>query len=418
MLIPHRSPLINVITELVRDALQIAVWNFDMEALEHVSHAVMHNDSLAKIVIYDTSGYVLYTADKSELMKNSQFLYRRTVPLEYNGYELGTLEVVITSELIIQELYTRLFYTILLNILQAVAIIIILFHVAKRIISPISHMENVAESIAMGNLDNEILLEGNDEIKALGGALLIMQQRIKRQRSNLDLKIEELEEKNALIQDNNLEIMSLYEEASAGNDELQSMIQRNKKDYQATVFAMANAIEASDEYTRGHCDRVSMYAQAIAERMDYTQQKLETLLYAAALHDIGKIGIPAGILNKPGRLTEEEYAYVKQHPQIGYDILKDVSFLEDVAYIVYEHHERIDGKGYPNGLTGSEIHEAAKILSIADAYDAMTSIRPYRLTPLTTDQAVEELAKNAGTGFDEQILQVFIELLEEGAINS
>ncbi len=178
------------------------------------------------------------------------------------------------------------------------------------------------------------------------------------------------------------------------------------------VQALANTIDAKDSYTNGHSTRVAQYSVMLAKRMGYEGEKLEQLQYAAMLHDIGKIGVPREIINKPDRLTDEEYAVIKTHPSIGENILKEITEISDIAIGARWHHERYDGKGYPDGLQGSEIPELARIIGVADAYDAMTSKRSYR-DVLAQEIVIGELEKGKSTQFDPQIAQIMIELIKE-----
>ena len=178
------------------------------------------------------------------------------------------------------------------------------------------------------------------------------------------------------------------------------------------VQALANTIDAKDSYTNGHSTRVAKYSVMLAERMGYIGEKLEQLQYAAMLHDIGKIGVPREIINKPARLTDEEFAIIKTHPSIGENILKEVSEIPDIAIGARWHHERYDGKGYPDGLKGEEIPELARIIGVADAYDAMTSKRSYR-DVLSQDVVMGELEKGKSTQFDPEIAELMIELIKE-----
>ncbi|NLK21211.1 MAG: HD domain-containing protein [Epulopiscium sp.] len=179
-----------------------------------------------------------------------------------------------------------------------------------------------------------------------------------------------------------------------------------------TVKVLANAIEVKDMYTKGHIDRVTDYSVAIAKKMNFEKKQLEKIKIAAALHDIGKIGVPDEILNKPAKLSEDEFNVIKLHPLKGYEIIKDIPALKDISVHVKQHHERIDGKGYPEGLKKEEISLEAKIISVADAFDAMTSDRPYR-KGMNFKKAADILSNNKGSQFDEYVVNVFLNYLEE-----
>lgn len=195
-------------------------------------------------------------------------------------------------------------------------------------------------------------------------------------------------------------------------DKIEELMTEQDNNYFHTVKALANAIEASDEYTRGHCDRVGHLSIKIAERLGLSHERIRHLEYACVLHDVGKIGIHESVLNKPSKLSQTEYEEIKQHPRIGYEIIKDIAFLKDASTILLQHHERIDGKGYPNRLQGDEIMLESKILAAADTFDAMTSFRVYRETPLTDDQVLSELMKAKGTQLDPVIVDLLVEVVE------
>jgi putative nucleotidyltransferase with HDIG domain len=187
--------------------------------------------------------------------------------------------------------------------------------------------------------------------------------------------------------------------------------------YIDTVKAFVQAIEAKDSYTRGHSENVANYATAIARKMRLSASRIKDLETAALLHDIGKIGVNEEILNKPERLTSDEYERIKQHPFIAFQILEHVPALKDIARIILHHHERYDGSGYADGLQADEIPLESRILAVADTFDAITSCRPYRRAR-TTLSARNELMDNAGTQFDPEVIKHFIELIDSGEIMS
>lgn len=178
------------------------------------------------------------------------------------------------------------------------------------------------------------------------------------------------------------------------------------------ITALADVLEAKDSHTGSHSNRMFSYAMKIGEKLNLNADEIERLSYVAILHDIGKIGIPESILQKPSKLTDEEYQIMKSHPVIGAEILKRVSFLIPVAPLIRSHHERFEGNGYPDRLKGEEIPIQSRIVSIIDAYDAMTSDRPYRKS-LGMEWAVGELKKCSGTQFDPNIVDIFISILKE-----
>lgn len=179
------------------------------------------------------------------------------------------------------------------------------------------------------------------------------------------------------------------------------------------IMAISSAIEAKDEYTRGHSARVAECSEALARRLGWSDEECQNLRYIALLHDIGKIGVPDSVLNKPARLTNEEFSIIKKHPVTGGEILKGLKSLPHVEEGALYHHERYDGSGYPNGLKGEDIPLWARIIGIADSYDAMTSNRVYRKKQ-SVDYVISEFQRCSGSQFDPQLAAVFIEMLREG----
>ncbi|MDI6637424.1 MAG: HD-GYP domain-containing protein [Bacillota bacterium] len=182
--------------------------------------------------------------------------------------------------------------------------------------------------------------------------------------------------------------------------------------YAGTVRGLAAALEAKDKYTRGHSDRVAVYSAAIARQLRMPESEVEKVEYTGLLHDIGKIGVPDELLSKSGQLRTDEFQRIQQHPVTGAKILSEISFLRDVAATIRCHHERLDGHGYPNGLTERDIPFHARILAVADAYDAMTSDRPYR-RGYPPEEAVRRLLAGSGKQFDPEVVRAFVEHLKE-----
>lgn len=182
--------------------------------------------------------------------------------------------------------------------------------------------------------------------------------------------------------------------------------------YMGTIQSLIAALEAKDPYTRGHSERVSALAEATGQALKLGEEDLETLRYAGILHDIGKIGTARYILRKPGKLSADEIQRIRLHPEAGALILAEVSFLNKVVPIIFHHHERYDGTGYTDGIAGDEIPLLARILTIADAYDAMTSPRPYRRHRLTKEDACLEILRCGGTQFDPKIIPAFLRTID------
>jgi HD-GYP domain-containing protein (c-di-GMP phosphodiesterase class II) len=181
--------------------------------------------------------------------------------------------------------------------------------------------------------------------------------------------------------------------------------------YEATVSALCQAVETKDFYTRGHSERVSRGSVMIAREIGMRTDRVEAIRFAGMLHDVGKLGVPTSVLQKSGKLTDDEYAAIQLHPMRGLDIVRDIGFLDEALAGIMHHHERIDGRGYPMGLAGDEIPEFARVLSVADAFDAMTSNRSYR-GARPVPEAIDELRKCAGQQFDPAFVDAFVAAIE------
>lgn len=193
-------------------------------------------------------------------------------------------------------------------------------------------------------------------------------------------------------------------------------VEKKKSQFQRlsvqVMQSLSGAIDAKDKYTKGHSQRVALYSRRIGKRYGYDEEEQEDIYFAGMLHDIGKIGISDEIINKTGKLSDEEYNIIKQHPAIGSEILSNISEIPNIAIGARWHHERYDGKGYPDGLKGKDIPEFARIIGVADAYDAMTSKRSYREI-LSQDIVRSEIENGIGTQFDPVFARIMLEMIDE-----
>lgn len=226
----------------------------------------------------------------------------------------------------------------------------------------------------------------------------------------IDVLITRRQELNAaLVQ---AEKAKYADELDEKNKELDS---KNKELAELTreIFeAIAKAIDINEPYTAGHSRRVAVYARMIAAHMGLSKEDVEEIYYAGLIHDVGKLGIDNTIINKKGKLTDEEYAIIKRHPSLGFEILKGIAIEGKFADGARCHHERIDGHGYPNGLKGEEISQLSRIIAVADAYDAMTSRRSYR-DAMPQAAVREQIVKGSGTQFDPEIAKIMIEIIDD-----
>jgi putative nucleotidyltransferase with HDIG domain len=195
-------------------------------------------------------------------------------------------------------------------------------------------------------------------------------------------------------------------------EELQDSFEKLRKGLRGTIQALSMTVERRDPYTAGHQQRVANLARAIATEMGLPHEQIDAIRMTAAIHDIGKIAVPIEILSKPGRINDIEFSLIKTHAQMGYEILKDIDFPWPIAQIVLQHHERVNGTGYPSGLSGEDILIEARILAVADVIEAMATHRPYRAA-YSIDKALEEISANKGTLFDPEVVAACLRLFAE-----
>ena len=231
-----------------------------------------------------------------------------------------------------------------------------------------------------------------------------------------DLK-EEIKRLNRVTREQNFKLQdmnrNLEDKVRERTKQLANKHHELRTAYVQTVGALAEAVDAKDAYTRGHSERVGVYASKIAREMGFTKEFIERVYIAGLLHDVGKIGIRDAIITKPGKLTDEEYDEIKRHPEIGAKILEPVDFLADIAPCVRHHHEWYDGStlGYPDRLRADAIPLPSRIILVADTVEAMTSDRPYRKA-LPIDRVISELNKFSGSQFDPACAEAFLRLLD------
>lgn len=224
--------------------------------------------------------------------------------------------------------------------------------------------------------------------------------------------LEVINKKDGRFDDEDLEILEALSNQIAIAIENANLYEELKETFYGIIETLAETIEKRDPYTGGHTKRVMDYTLMISKRLGLSKKEIEDLKLSAMLHDIGKIGIRDDVLMKKGKLLPEEAIQMNMHPKYGSEILSHIKQLRDIIPKMRGHHERFDGSGYPDGLRGEEIPLGARIIAVADAFDAMTTDRPYRKA-LSRDDAIEQLRKNAGTQFDPRVVEAFIKALEE-----
>lgn len=251
---------------------------------------------------------------------------------------------------------------------------------ARQLTAPLMKLVSVAQKIAAGDLSERVETKSLTEIGTLGETFNLMSGKLEEHIANL---------------------------AKAAED--------NRELFVGTVKALAAAIDGKDRYTRGHSERVSRVSVAVGQRLGMDEEEVETLRISALLHDVGKIAVDDAILKKPSALTNEEFEIMKTHPKAGYKILKNIPAMKNYLPGLYMHHEMVNGAGYPQGLKGEEIPLQAKIISVADTFDAMTIDRPYQ-KGMQLDAALDRIESFVGTRYDEKVVRALIEACNDGQI--
>ena len=223
-----------------------------------------------------------------------------------------------------------------------------------------------------------------------------------------DLIIEELQEMHEKV----AELEKIIVKYNQLEKELNQSYKKLQKFIEGTAHIITKVVETRDPYSIGHQQRVSKLATAIAQEMKLPQDKIEGVRFASLVHDVGKINLPTEIVSKPSKLVEVEFNLIKNHPRIGYDILKEVDFPWPIAEIVFQHYEKIDGSGYPRGLKGDEILIEAKILGVANVVEAMSSYKSYR-PALSIDESLAEISRNKNILFDPEVVDTCLRLFKE-----
>jgi len=220
--------------------------------------------------------------------------------------------------------------------------------------------------------------------------------------------IQSVQEQNLALQKQNILLAKRIEESTKNLARLYGDL---RSTYMRTIRVLAQAIDARDHYTHSHSENVAQYATAIAQELGLSADETEKIREACELHDLGKIGVGDNILGKESDLSPEEWEQIKRHPATAAQILEPLTFLDDVILLVKQHHEHYDGSGYPQGLKGNDIVLGARILHVADAYEAMRSARSYRKIPLSKEAAVAEIKKNSGLQFDPAVVEAFLKVV-------
>jgi len=308
------------------------------------------------------------------------------------------------------------YFLILLLLIALILSVVIGWLLRKRLLQKLTRLKKDISRIATSsNLSERVSVTGKDKVSDLANGInqmLIAQERSEKARhpdDELGMKVQECTKNLSQAKET---LRAEATEDQAARQKLQATLDKLRSVLGGTIQAMALTVEIRDAYTAGHQRRVADLARAIATEMHLSEHQIDGVRMAGAIHDIGKIAVPVEILNKPAPITDIEINLVKIHPLIGYDILKSIEFPWPVDQIVLQHHERMDGSGYPHGLSKGAIMLEARILAVADVVEAMTSHRPHR-PALDIHEVLEELSKNKGVLYDADVVDVCLKLFTE-----
>ncbi len=285
--------------------------------------------------------------------------------------------------------------------------LVVMLLLEKYVLSRLSHLDKTAKDISLSDDFSALLpVAGGDELSNLTGVINGMLGALRKSHDDLEIRVQErtteLAKANEVLQ---IEITK----RESTEEELKLSLEKLQKTIGEIINVVALTIEMRDPYTAGHQRRVANLARAIAQEMKLSENQIDGIYMAGIIHDMGKIAIPAEILSKPSKLGENESGIVKTHPQAAYQILKEIEFPWPIAQIVLQHHERMNGSGYPQGLSGEAILLGARVLAVADVVEAMSYHRPYR-PAFGINKALEELSQNKGIFYDFDVVGACLNL--------
>ena len=308
------------------------------------------------------------------------------------------------------------YFLILLLLIALILSLVIGWLLKKRLLQKLTYLKKDISRIATSShLSERVSVTGKDEVSDLAdeiNQMLIAQEGSEKARHPDDELEMKVQERTKSLSQANETLRTEATEGQAVRQKLQVTLDKLRSALGGTIQAMALTVEIRDAYTAGHHRRVADLARAIATEMHLSEHQIDGIRMAGAIHDVGKIAVPVEILNKPTPITDIEINLVKIHPLIGYDILKSIEFPWPIDQIVLQHHERMDGSGYPHGLSNGRIMLEARILAVADVIEAMTSHRPHR-PALDIHEALEELSKNKGILYDADVVDACVKLFTE-----
>jgi len=433
----------------------------DLKTVQDALQEAEENTDLVYVVVTNPAGEVVAAKNPAAAEKagfkeldagysilESGRIFAIRAPVSYKNSPIGHLHLGLSTAGLKAEIRRYQLAIVLISVLIFSCGLVIAYGIGALITRPLSQMTRTVEWIAKGNIKQRTRVTTRDEVGQLGKSINRMvdslqsayrqteelnrtlEQKAGERGKDLEREIEQRRrmEKELRVMQDELEqrvsrrtyelagteekLRSKVYEVRRAEDQLQNMLDKLRKALEGTVRAMSLTIEMRDLYTAGHQRRVMDLAVAIAMEMCLPEEKIEGIRVAGVIHDIGKIAMPAEILAKPTKLTRTEFQLIKDHPKVGYDILKSIEFPWPVAHIVLQHHERMDGSGYPEGLSGDAILIEARILAVADVVEATSSHRPYRPAQ-GLQKALDEIQKNRGVLYDRNVVDACLKLFKQ-----
>ncbi len=321
----------------------------------------------------------------------------------------------VTSGILLMERFIELKELILVLLtISIISGLMIMLFVEKHVLSRLSRLSKTARSLDVGgDLAVSLPIAGKDELSNLKDVIDGMLGALRKSHDELELRVQERTAELAKI---NETLQTQIAKRKDTEKELKHSVGKLRKAMGEIVHVVALTIEVRDPYTAGHQRHVADLARTIAKEMGLPEDQINGTYMAGLIHDMGKISVPAEILSKPSILGENEFSIIRTHPQVGYQILKEIEFPWPIAQIVFQHHERMDGSGYPQGLSSKDILLEAQILAVSDVVDAMSHHRPYR-PAFGIDEALKEVSQNAGVIYASKAVDVCVKLFTKKKFN-
>lgn len=420
----------NTLLNSVINSAEYPVLISDQDSVSRIAKGAMQQKDVISCEITDGAGNVLFQASKKEgkqvraytnsiiterikTATGEEELILGTAPLEKEIETIGKVKIVFSLDSVTDKLeQARKAIWIIGVIGMLLAALGSSWMIRFMLGKPIDKLVIGTQNIARGDLDYKVPINSNDEIGLLARSFNKMAENLQKITVTRDYLEKQVELRTAELSEINEKLVKEIIERTMAEEKVQESLAQQKKVLEGIINAMALTLEMRDAYTAGHQRRVANLACAIAKEMNLSDDQVEMIRIAGVLHDIGKICVPAEILTKPRALDKNEFNLMKLHPQVAFDILKNIDFAWPIAQIVVQHHERPNGSGYPKGLVGDNILLEAKILGVADVVEAMASDRPYR-PALSMSEALAHISQNKGTLYDAVVVDACIKVVSK-----